>query len=94
MLCASGTHSRGITRAQVHHPWDPLFRRLGLDTAADHHVHHRTFIYNYGHTMMWWDLLAGTYKRPETVSTFNKSSETQVQGGSNLGAPRAGLKEQ
>ena len=53
-------------------------------TAADHHVHHRTFVYNYGHTMMWWDRLVGTYKSPDEVSPghFNHSRETQVQGGS------------
>jgi sterol desaturase/sphingolipid hydroxylase (fatty acid hydroxylase superfamily) len=40
-----------LIHSEVHHPWDPLFRALGLGTAADHHVHHRTFIYNYGHTV-------------------------------------------
>lgn len=44
------------------HPWDPLFRRLGLGTPADHHVHHRLFTRNYGHTMMWWDRMLGTYR--------------------------------
>ena len=41
-------------------------------TAADHHVHHKTFVYNYGHIFMWWDRLIGTYKAPESVRTFNK----------------------
>ncbi len=31
-------------------------------TAADHHVHHKMFIFNYGHLFMWWDMLAGTYR--------------------------------
>ena len=35
-----------LIHSEVHHPWDGLFRRLGLGTAADHHVHHRTFIFN------------------------------------------------
>jgi hypothetical protein len=59
--------------------------------AADHHVHHRTFVYNYGHTMMWWDWLAGTYKQPESVRQFNTDAEAKVQGGSNYSpAPRSG----
>lgn len=33
-------------------PWDGVFRALGLGTAADHHVHHKLFIYNYGHLFM------------------------------------------
>merc|ERR1719163_1357408 len=71
-----------LIHSEVHHPWDDAFRYLGLGTAADHHVHHRTFIYNYGHTMMWWDRLAGTYRKPETVRTFNRSKERFVLGGS------------
>jgi sterol desaturase/sphingolipid hydroxylase (fatty acid hydroxylase superfamily) len=34
------------------HPWDGLFRALGFGTAADHHVHHKLFKYNFGHTFM------------------------------------------
>jgi len=80
-----------LIHSEVVHPWDPLFRRLGLGTAADHHVHHRTFVYNYGHTMMWWDWLAGTYKQPESVRQFNTDAEAKVQGGSNYSpAPRSG----
>lgn len=71
-----------LIHSEVHNPWDPAFRLLGLGTAADHHVHHRTFVYNYGHTMMWWDRLAGTYKHPERVHTFDKSGATRVQGSS------------
>ena len=71
-----------LIHSEVHHPWDEAFRYLGLGTAADHHVHHRTFVYNYGHTMMWWDRIAGTYKYPETVRTFNRSKERFVLGGS------------
>ena len=67
-----------LIHSEVHNPWDGMFRRLGLGTAADHHVHHRTFIYNYGHTMMWWDRLAGTYKSPERVKNFDLSGEGKV----------------
>lgn len=33
-------------------PWDDLFRWFGLGTAADHHVHHKLFVFNYGHLFM------------------------------------------
>ena len=69
-----------LIHSEVHHPWDAAFRRLGLGTAADHHVHHRTFIYNYGHTMMWWDRLAGTYRKPELIRQFNKSDDYERRG--------------
>jgi len=78
-----------LIHSEVHHPWDPLFRLLGLGTAADHHVHHRTFIYNYGHTMMWWDRLLGTYRHPDAVRVFNKSGEAELLGGTDY-APREG----
>lgn len=76
-----------LIHSEVHHPWDGAFRILGLGTAADHHVHHRTFIFNYGHTMTWWDRLAGTYKHPEEVRHFNKSRATMKLGGSNYKVP-------
>lgn len=41
-----------LIHAEYPHPWDALFRRIGLGTAADHHVHHKLFRYNYGHTFM------------------------------------------
>jgi alternative squalene epoxidase len=33
-------------------PWDGMFRKLGMGTAADHHVHHKLFVYNFGHLFM------------------------------------------
>jgi sterol desaturase/sphingolipid hydroxylase (fatty acid hydroxylase superfamily) len=41
-------------------------------TAADHHVHHKLFNYNYGHLFMYCDWLFGTYKDPSRVEFFNK----------------------
>ena len=61
-----------LIHAEYVHPWDPYFRNLGLGTAADHHVHHKLFTYNYGHTFMYWDWLFGTYKDPAHVDVFNK----------------------
>lgn len=46
-------------------PWDPIFRRLGFGTPADHHVHHAVFKYNYGHLFMWFDQIGGTYRDPQ-----------------------------
>ena len=51
--------------------WDHgVFRRLGLGTPADHHVHHKFFKYNYGHLFMWWDRMAGTYRDPREFKVF------------------------
>lgn len=60
-----------LIHSEYPHPWDPLFRKLGFGTAADHHVHHKLFKYNYGHLFMYWDMAAGTYKDPSTVKYFN-----------------------
>lgn len=45
-------------------PWDSSFRALGLGTPGDHHVHHKLFVYNYGHLFLWFDQLGGTYRSP------------------------------
>lgn len=42
-----------LIHAEYRHPWDRLFRHLGFGTAADHHVHHKLFNYNYGHLFMY-----------------------------------------
>jgi len=60
-----------LIHAEYAHPWDGVFRQLGFGTAADHHVHHKLFIYNFGHLFMYWDRLLGTYKDPAHVSVFN-----------------------
>ena len=46
-------------------PWDKFFRKFGLGTPGDHHVHHKFFKYNYGHLFMWFDRVCGTYANPE-----------------------------
>lgn len=61
-----------LIHSEMQHPWDPLFQKIGLGTAADHHVHHRCFVFNYGHLFMWWDKLFGTYKAPADVASFNR----------------------
>lgn len=61
-----------LIHAEFKHPWDHLFERLGMGTAAHHHVHHKLFKFNYGHTFMYWDMLFGTYKSPKDVSHFTE----------------------
>lgn len=47
-------------------PWDTMFRKFGLGTPGDHHVHHKVFKFNYGHLFMWFDMCCGTYRSPES----------------------------
>lgn len=41
-----------LIHAEYVHPWDNAFRVIGFGTAADHHVHHKLFKYNFGHLFM------------------------------------------
>lgn len=43
-------------------PQDGLASKFGIYVAADHHVHHSLFLYNYGHFFTFWDRCMGTYK--------------------------------
>jgi len=61
-----------MIHSEFSHFFDPLFRTLGIGTAGDHHVHHRTFVWNYGHIFTYWDRLLGTYKSPYDVKVFSK----------------------
>lgn len=56
-----------LIHSEVTFPWEPAFRLVGLGTAADHHVHHKFFKYNFGHLFMWFDWIAGTYRSPKEV---------------------------
>jgi len=57
-----------LIHSEFVHPWDEVFRKLGFGTAADHHVHHRLFVYNYGHLFMYWDWALGTYRDPRSLA--------------------------
>lgn len=61
-----------LIHSEYSHPWDPYFRKLGIATAADHHVHHRCFVFNFGHLFTYWDRMLGTYRNPLDVSQFRK----------------------
>jgi alternative squalene epoxidase len=41
-----------LIHSEYVHPWDSMFKKLGFGTAADHHVHHKLFVFNYGHLFM------------------------------------------
>ena len=56
-----------LIHSEVTFPWEGTFRKFGLGTAADHHVHHKFFKYNFGHLFMWFDWMAGTYRDPREV---------------------------
>jgi sterol desaturase/sphingolipid hydroxylase (fatty acid hydroxylase superfamily) len=61
-----------LIHSEFVHIWDPYLSKLGIGTAADHHVHHKTFKYNYGHIFMYWDILCYTYRNPSYV--FGKNA--------------------
>lgn len=63
-----------LIHSEVHYPWDTFFRKFGLGTPADHHVHHKYFNYNYGHLFMFWDRLGGTFKDPVCVGFASLSA--------------------
>jgi hypothetical protein len=41
-----------LIHSEYKNPWDGMFRLIGFGTAADHHVHHRLFVFNFGHIFM------------------------------------------
>lgn len=41
-----------LIHAEYIHSWDWLFKIIGFGTSADHHVHHKLFVYNFGHLFM------------------------------------------
>lgn len=62
-----------LIHSEYVHAWDDVFRLIGFGTAADHHVHHKLFKYNFGHLFMYWDILTNQYRDPRDVSVFNKN---------------------
>lgn len=41
-----------LIHSEYTHPWDRVFRAIGFGSAADHHVHHKLFKFNFGHLFM------------------------------------------
>jgi len=62
-----------LIHSEFVHPWEWAFKKLGLGTAGDHHVHHRLFVFNYGHLFTYWDRMIGTY-RDAVGPHFNKDT--------------------
>lgn len=56
-----------LIHSEYDHPWEGIFRFCLIGTSADHHIHHRFFVCNYGHVFMWWDVLFGTYRNPSIL---------------------------
>merc|ERR1712178_307723 len=67
-----------LIHSEYEHPWDVVFRKLGLGTAADHHVHHKMFVKNYGHLFMYCDWLCGTYRDAGAMDVFSLSRPTDA----------------
>lgn len=63
-----------LIHSEFTHPWDRFFKMIGFGTAADHHVHHKEFKYNYGHLFMYWDKIFGTYKSAVDREKYNDLS--------------------
>lgn len=72
-MCFGSLYANWLTliHAEYVHPWDKVFKYIGFGTAADHHIHHKLFKFNYGHLFMYWDMLFNTYKSPSNVPVFN-----------------------
>jgi sterol desaturase/sphingolipid hydroxylase (fatty acid hydroxylase superfamily) len=64
-----------LIHSECSHPWDWAFRKIGFGTAADHHVHHHFFLFNYGHLFMYWDKVFGTYRNPKGYAGMHFSKE-------------------
>ena len=68
-----------LIHSETHHPWDWLFQAVGMGTAADHHVHHKLFTYNYGHLFSYWDRVCGTYRHPQNVRQFRDNGKAPTR---------------
>lgn len=49
-----------LIHTEYDHPWDRVFKYIGLGTPEFHRIHHKYFKYNYGHTFTYWDILFNT----------------------------------
>ena len=63
-----------LIHSEYKHPWDNLFRWVGIGIGSDHHVHHLKFKWNFGHFFTWWDRLFNTYRHPSTVKEIRKNA--------------------
>ena len=59
-----------LIHSEYEHVWDKYLHRIGIAVAADHHIHHRLFNYNFGHLFTFWDRLFGTYRSPYSYPQY------------------------
>jgi sterol desaturase/sphingolipid hydroxylase (fatty acid hydroxylase superfamily) len=59
-----------LIHSEYEHVWDRCFHKIGIATAADHHVHHRLFNQNFGHLFTYWDRMFGTYTSPSEYPKY------------------------
>ena len=38
-----------LVHSEYIHSWDHFFHQIGFGTASFHHIHHKLFLYNFGH---------------------------------------------
>jgi len=60
-----------LIHSEFEHDFDPILKAFYVNTAADHHVHHKLFLFNYGHFFTIYDRIGGTYKCPKSVKGFS-----------------------
>lgn len=66
-----------LIHSEFDHDFDPYLRKLGILTAADHHVHHALGNKNYGHFFRVFDMIGATYKAPSDVEGFRAKLEEE-----------------
>ena len=76
-----------VIHSEYRHPLDSYLPKLGLMTAADHHVHHATGGQaNFAHFFSVWDRAFSIYRSPDSVPGFRlaekaaKIDATKKQG--------------
>jgi len=60
--------------SEFEHSWDAAFRRLGLVSSWDHHVHHVLPRKNLAHFFVFLDKMMGTYCDPMSLERVVKSA--------------------
>lgn len=61
-----------LIHSEYSHPWDKIFKTLGIGTSSDHNVHHILQKYNYGHFFTYWDRIFKTYRNPRQVKQIRR----------------------
>jgi sterol desaturase/sphingolipid hydroxylase (fatty acid hydroxylase superfamily) len=62
-----------LIHCEFHHPWDFIFKMMGIGTAEDHSMHHALVTCNYGHFFTIYDRILGTYRDGRTSNKMTSS---------------------